>query len=312
MNESEEMNKETYLLNYRNGLWTAIREKEKICWQFLTFYVGAIAILPSFGLDKIGIEITILSIFLLTTWGYLIVVDVNFWFVRNLKIITSIENLIANFLYTNKILPNDYSRPKFQYLLSYRTILRMLGLIYLSSLLYFASQKIQGIIFSSILSWVIIFVAVLITSLWIFLEEFGRRKEYAKFCEETSKEESITDPTLIKKKEVTIELNKTNKYNYLGPVIPSLAAAIQFTCIFLILITNDHYIFSFYSSTILMIKFGLFFWPFAIWVLGIFIKNEFVGILFFIIPTISFLLLATYYVIIFFVQNFHMISMFAN
>jgi hypothetical protein len=34
-----------YLLDYRNGLWTAIRHKESGIWQFVSFFAGAIVVL---------------------------------------------------------------------------------------------------------------------------------------------------------------------------------------------------------------------------------------------------------------------------
>lgn len=118
--------KTQYLIEFRNGLWAAIRHKEGGIWQFVSFFAAAIVIvgglLQGDRLSTIGpTEISIVSLVLLlgTFWGIVIVLDANFWMARNLWFISNIEWSILGEPEIGTIIPKAYATPGFRYSRAY-------------------------------------------------------------------------------------------------------------------------------------------------------------------------------------------------
>jgi hypothetical protein len=118
-----------YIINYRNGLSTQIRAKEDSVWRFIAYFAGAWLLLVNFGLDVEGLQgfltieeivkILIIStiIIIASFWGFLITLDSNYWFQRNLIIIRNIEKSLLNKRDYGLIIPKFYGVPiqKYEY-----------------------------------------------------------------------------------------------------------------------------------------------------------------------------------------------------
>lgn len=107
-----------YLIQWRSGLWTQIRQKEDAIWRFISFYAAAILLSASFVqpndptktvISPIGILLTLLILFIVTYWGLLIVLDANYWFQRNLIFIRNIEREILPASDFGNLLPKSYA-----------------------------------------------------------------------------------------------------------------------------------------------------------------------------------------------------------
>jgi len=112
-----------YLINYRNGLWTSIRQKENGIWQFISFYAAAIVLIVGFvqnesffsNLDITRTAILSIAITAVSFWGITIILDANFWSSRNLWIISNIERKFLGRKGIGRILPAYYTTPNFHY-----------------------------------------------------------------------------------------------------------------------------------------------------------------------------------------------------
>ena len=216
-------NKQEYLINWRNSVWVSMREKEKTMWQFLSFFAGALAIIPAFGINNLPFNVIIISMLLLTTWGLLITIDSNYWFNRNLVIVSNIESYTANYVYENRLIPEYYSKPKFSYLLSYRTTLTVLTVIFIS-IMYWFCFKNYNLFSQEIYSWVLILSSVVILNLWIYKEDNSRLKEYHKFVKATSAGSRIGEQEV---NHISIKDSPTSKLMYASFWMISLAVIIS-------------------------------------------------------------------------------------
>jgi len=141
-----------YLIQYRNGLWVAIREKEGNVWKFVTFYVAAISLIIGLGqklattLDfVIDVSVAAAIVGLLTFWGLAIIIDSNSWMSRNLKLIGNIEKLFIPKDEFDRFIPGYYSSPLFRYFPPYKVnffFLAVLAIIaYLNFILHFPTAE---------------------------------------------------------------------------------------------------------------------------------------------------------------------------
>jgi hypothetical protein len=141
-----------YLIQYRNGLWVAIREKEGNVWKFVTFYVTAISLIIGLGQKlvtstdfTIDVSVTAAIIGLLTFWGLAIVIDSNSWMSRNLKLIGNIEKLFIPRDEFDRFIPGYYSSPLFRYFRPYTVdfffLLILAVIAYLNLLIRFPADQ---------------------------------------------------------------------------------------------------------------------------------------------------------------------------
>ncbi|MDH4219307.1 MAG: hypothetical protein OEY18_08585 [Candidatus Aminicenantes bacterium] len=218
-------NYENYLINWRNSLWVSMREKESNCWKFLSFYMPAIAAIAAFGIDKLSLIVVVVAILSLTAWGILVSIDANFWFNRNLKLITNIEKYIAPYVYDQRLLPKQYGDPHFSYFLTYRTIFRVLNILFLGVLLWYILGNPNVNLIELNKTWILIFLWVSGLCVWCFLEDRHRRFQYVNFIsalEESDKSKADKEKQLIKDLDLT------------GPISHWAASSIQLTSIAII------------------------------------------------------------------------------
>src|SRR3990172_2224297 len=118
-----EQKRPDYFIQWRTSLWTSMREKESNVWKFTTFYASAMALI--LGLAKEYTDAltaaTITTVAgLLSYWGQAIIIDSNFWWARNLKLIGNIEKLFLRDSEYGVVIPGFYSSPRYQYLRPFR------------------------------------------------------------------------------------------------------------------------------------------------------------------------------------------------
>ncbi len=112
-----------YLINYREGLWLSIRQKENGVWQFIAFFAGAIVIVAGIlegnksngPLTYLTLGIMSMIVVLVSFWGVAIILDANFWEKRNLWIHSNIEWKLLGKREIGKIIPLSYANPDFDY-----------------------------------------------------------------------------------------------------------------------------------------------------------------------------------------------------
>lgn len=211
-----------YLINYRNSLWQTIRTKEDICWRFLAFYVPAMAAILGIGLKTIPADVGVIACLVASAWGMLTVLDANYWFNHNLKIVSNIENKVAPYVFTNRLLPPNYRQPRFHYVRSYLTMLRVfsvfvLGVLFLACPLITLAETLTGNA-----GWVCAFLATLGLCAWLLIEDNTRRRGYAEFSAEATGKTEEGDT----KQHLHEELKKVRRFDLGGPVVHFCAAAI--------------------------------------------------------------------------------------
>ncbi len=121
-----------FLLNLYNKLWENMDSKEGRLWSYLSIYGAAVALTFTAG-HYGGIELYTLIIALaLTMWAVLIVLNANWWYYRNLLIVSRIENKFSATL--AGIIPKFYGDVKYNFDRLYRGSL--LVLVIIAMLLY--------------------------------------------------------------------------------------------------------------------------------------------------------------------------------
>lgn len=180
---------ENYLINYRNGLWEAVRHKENGIWQFISFYSAALILVIGFILRSESIDfnhirllVILIVLLLVSFWGLMIVLDANFWLSRNLWIISNIElNFLGDKPKEESIIPKSYKSPEYKfhtlysihtnYLFALITLIILSGYIYL---LFFSTEDpFSKYVASSIVGSIFSFCF-----LYLISEENNKYEEY--------------------------------------------------------------------------------------------------------------------------------------
>ncbi len=139
----------SYLIQWRQGLWAQIRQKEDAIWRFVAFYAGAVVLLAAlatgYGLPQgasittVGAVLILLILFVVTLWGVLIALDANFWLQRNLIFIANIEQELLFDSDFDVLLPKKYAkRSTFDHADSYTIHIHFLFFLIFILLLMFA------------------------------------------------------------------------------------------------------------------------------------------------------------------------------
>ena len=118
-----EKSRREYLINFRNGLWEAIRHKENGIWQFVSLFAAAILVVTGLvqdgralaDLGLVNLSLLNLIILLISFWGAIIILEANFWQSRNLWLISNIEWEFLGKSGIGTIIPASYSTPNFRY-----------------------------------------------------------------------------------------------------------------------------------------------------------------------------------------------------
>ena len=126
----------SYLIDYREGLWLSIRQKENGVWQFIAFFAGAIVLLTSLfdignqSFTFLSVALISIIVLLVSSWGILIILDANYWQNRNLWIISNIEvKILKERNELGKLIPKNYATPNFRYTNSYTFHIYLLFII---------------------------------------------------------------------------------------------------------------------------------------------------------------------------------------
>lgn len=110
--------KKEFLLRLYDKLWENMYSKETRLWNYLSIYGAAIALVFATG-KFAGIEVhaTIL-ILALTMWAVLIIINANWWYQRNLLMVTRVEEQFEDAV--RGVIPAFYRDPSFRFDRLYR------------------------------------------------------------------------------------------------------------------------------------------------------------------------------------------------
>lgn len=227
MTVTTDSDRNTYLINWRTSVWVSMREKEANCWRFIAVYVPAVLAILGIGFERFPLRVLVLVCLAATSWGILTVVDANFWFNRNLKIVSNIERMIAPYVYDKRIIPPYYGRPSFQYFMTYRTMIRLFSIVVLAVLLWatYANKSPDGQ--QQYQTWALIYIGEVALCIWVFVEDYMRRNNYAKFSSDATGPGN-TDDSLRRHKE---QRKAVHKFNTQGPIAHLLTSNLQMVAI---------------------------------------------------------------------------------
>lgn len=213
----------TYLINWRTSIWVSMREKEASCWRFIAVYVPAVLAILGIGFERFPLHVLVLACLAATSWGILTVVDANFWFNRNLKIVSNIERMIAPYVYDERLIPPYYGQPRFQYFMTYRTMIRLFSIVVLAVLLWatHANKSQDGQ--QQYQTWALIYLGTVALCVWVFSEDNTRRNNYAAFSSEATGPGN-TDDSLTRRKE---QRKAMRKFDTQGPVAHFVTSNLQ-------------------------------------------------------------------------------------
>ena len=170
-----------YLIQWRQGLWIQIRQKEDAIWRFITFFATAIVLVaglvtgagesagvPAPKIPLIGELLILLAVVIVTLWGVLIVLDANFWLARNLLFVGNIERELLPPTDIGVLIPKAYTEPTFHYSRSYTIHIHMFYFTLSLILMAFAGLTVNGQKLSNLGELVIVGTTVLTfcTGLW--------------------------------------------------------------------------------------------------------------------------------------------------
>jgi len=160
----------TYLMNWKDGLWIQIRQKEDAIWRFISFYSASVIVLLGLvynsesPLTTSQIYMLLGAVAIITSIGILIIFDANFWLNHNLHLIGVVERELLSPNDFDRIIPASYSHPDFKISKSY-SIQLMLMLITLVPILFISINNVYSNLFG-IFSQIL---GLLLASLWCFI-----------------------------------------------------------------------------------------------------------------------------------------------
>lgn len=131
--------KKDFLLHLYDKLWENMDSKEGRLWNYLAIYGAAIAL--TFGAGKFtGMELhAVILVLVLTIWAVLIVLNANWWYYRNLLLVTRIEDQFPGAV--TGVVPRQYrENPQFRFDKLYAGSILMLLLV---ALLFWSKSVLQ-------------------------------------------------------------------------------------------------------------------------------------------------------------------------
>lgn len=170
-----------YLINWWEGLWTQIRQKEDAIWRYISFYAAAIVLATGFinisesgslaQISEPGIFVICLVLLLTSGWGINIVLDANYVHERNLLFISNAERELLEPGDLDVILPKKYAEKcDFYYSDSYKLHMHIFFLFLMAALtlfLYYVVFKTPP--YSTELSLMTAIVAIFFSTTMIFI-----------------------------------------------------------------------------------------------------------------------------------------------
>lgn len=115
MTETEDFRKKL-LIELYNQLWNSINTRLSLIWESISILVGAFAIFALAEKNIISLDAASSIVVLIVAWFLAHVIDMSFWFNRNLAMIANIER---------QFLTIDDARLLYPYFVSHRTNNRM-------------------------------------------------------------------------------------------------------------------------------------------------------------------------------------------
>jgi len=173
--------KKDFLLHLYDKLWENMYSKEARLWNYLALYGAGIAI--TFGAGKLaGLELyALIFVLILTYWALLIVTNANWWYYRNLLMVTRVEREFESGLIG--VVPKFYrENPPFQFDRLHRSTIHIL---LITGTLFFMKGVLEFRSVGSIVNRetvISLFVAYLIFALgpfyWLHFHEHFIRRYY--------------------------------------------------------------------------------------------------------------------------------------
>jgi hypothetical protein len=108
-----------FLLHLYDKLWENMGRKEGRLWSYLSIYGAALALSLGVGQYAGTQNYSVLIALALTVWAVLIVVNANWWYVRNRLMVTQIEKRFGD-VATAGVIPKVYQNATFQFDRLYR------------------------------------------------------------------------------------------------------------------------------------------------------------------------------------------------
>lgn len=148
---TDEEIRKNYLIEWRKGLWTQIRQKEDAIWRFISFYAAAILLVAGFvkgtstgeAIGTLSGLLILLTVLVVSFWGILIVLDANFWLSRNLLFIGNIERELLPESDIDVLIPRRYTEPGYEYNRSYEIHMHVLFFTVLLSLMAYGGLVLK-------------------------------------------------------------------------------------------------------------------------------------------------------------------------
>jgi len=203
-----------------------MREKEANCWKFTGVYVPAVLAILGIGSQYFPPSISAIASLSATAWGVLTVLDANYWFNRNLKIVSNVEKYIAPYVYTQRLIPSSYAEPRFSYLMTYRTMIRLFTVVFLGVLLWYGHTEKSDDRYQT---WAMVHFGTVAICLWVLLEDSKRRYEYAIFSSAATGSEKIEDSP----ERLNQAMKAVCAFDTRGPIIHFATASLQMTFLLL-------------------------------------------------------------------------------
>lgn len=227
MANSNNNDKSSYLIQWRTSVWVSMREKEANCWKFIAVYVPAVLAMLGVGSQYFPPLVLVLACLAVTAWGILTIIDANYWFSRNLRIVSNVERYIAPYVYEQRLIPAKYAEPRFTYLMSYRTMMRLFTVVFLGVLLWSAyTDKSKG----EYQTWALVYLGTCAICLWVLLEDNRRRKEYAFFSSAATGSSEVPESP----ERLDQAMKAIRKFDTRGPIIHFVTASLQMVSLLLL------------------------------------------------------------------------------
>ena len=122
-------------------LWTNVWNKENRVWMFLSFYSAGIALALNSGLlTQFGLLAPFIVV-QLTAWGVHIIIDADWWSIRNRLMVEQIERRYRHQFIA--VVPSEYQEPRFSadqlYRFSIVVLVVLGGVVFVTTILRYGA-----------------------------------------------------------------------------------------------------------------------------------------------------------------------------
>ena len=122
-------------------LWTNVWNKENRVWMFLSFYSAGVALALNSGLlTQFGLLAPFIVV-QLTAWGVHIIIDADWWSIRNRLMVEQIERRYRHQFIA--VVPSEYQEPRFSadqlYRFSILVLVVLGGVVFVTTILRYGA-----------------------------------------------------------------------------------------------------------------------------------------------------------------------------